>query len=103
DDYSGGYRMSARRIMSMDQAREMYARAIAVHLHAHQVGPDTLTRIEAALLPFCDGTCPVSVVYHNEKAKGKIQLGDKWRVKPHDELLNRLKAVVGSDAVQVGY
>jgi DNA polymerase-3 subunit alpha len=36
-------------------------------------------------------------------ARGRLRLGDGWRVQPSDELLKRLRQILGPDAVQVIY
>ena len=55
------------------------------------------------LTPFKKGGCPVSIAYSSDQAKVVVQLGDEWRVHPTDGLLVRLKALLGSDAVEIRY
>lgn len=47
--------------------------------------------------------CPVIIDYCTNGATAELQLGDQWRVKPSDELLDGLRAQFGSDRVGLDY
>jgi DNA polymerase-3 subunit alpha len=64
---------------------------------------DFVMKLTAALEPFKGGGCPVGISYSSEVAKANLQLGDEWRVHPTDELVARLKSMLGSEAVEVRY
>ena len=46
---------------------------------------------------------PVIIDYCSEGATAELQLGDQWRVKPSDELLDGLRAQFGPDRVGLDY
>jgi DNA polymerase-3 subunit alpha len=45
----------------------------------------------------------VIIDYCTNGATAELQLGDQWRVKPSDELLDGLRAQFGSDRVGLDY
>jgi DNA polymerase-3 subunit alpha len=44
------------------------------------------------LQPFQGGSCPIEIHYVSNVAKASLRLGDDWRVRPTDALLQQLKA-----------
>jgi DNA polymerase-3 subunit alpha len=104
DDYLGTLRLTVEKLYSMEQAREVYARSIQLAWNAaEREDPGFIIRLTAALEPFKGGTCPVGISYASTLAKANLQLGDEWRVHPTDELVTRLRALLGSGAVEVRY
>jgi DNA polymerase-3 subunit alpha len=105
DDFTNSLRMTAEKLYSIEEAREMFARGIVLIWDSSQ---ETGRRSFAAelteiLKPFCGGQCPVSIEYQSNNAKASIQLGDDWRVRPADELLIRLRRFLSTEAVVVNY
>ncbi len=105
DDYLGTLRLTVEKLYSMEQAREVFARSIQLVWPAgnEDQGHDYVTKLMAALEPFKGGGCPVSISYSSTVAKANLQLGDAWRVHPTDELVARLRALSGSEPVEVRY
>jgi len=103
DDYSGGYKMSARNLFDLDQAREHFARKLVVAVDAGQAGNGFVPGLQNVLTPFREGGCPVVLDYQAGDARAEIQLGRNWRVHPTDELLHRLREMVGEAGVRVEY
>jgi DNA polymerase-3 subunit alpha len=102
DDYSDGYRVSARELMDLEQARARYGERIFIQWPGHGTG-DT-TALEACLAPYRgDEGCPVTVRYHNEKARADLHLDEHWRVRICEGLLGGLNELLGSHSVQVRY
>jgi len=66
-------------------------------------GESSGARLRELLLPYKQGTCPVSIVYNNGGAQCRIDLGEEWRVKLDDELLRSLTAWLQPQNVQVIY
>lgn len=105
DDFTNSLRLTAEKLYSMEQAREMFARGIVLNVKPGERPENKKFTQELAsiLKPFCGGLCPVYIDYSNLKAKTQLQLGDDWRVHPSDELLIRLRRWLTIDAVQVKY
>jgi DNA polymerase-3 subunit alpha len=105
DEYTNSLRLTADKLYSMDQAREMYARGIMLSLNNadKQLDNAFLAGLSEILKPFCGGQCPVTIDYMNASVKAMLQLDDNWRVHPNDELLIRLRRFLAPAAVQVRY
>ncbi|TDY00131.1 DNA polymerase III subunit alpha [Thiohalophilus thiocyanatoxydans] len=103
DEYSGGYKMSARSIYDINQARENFARKLLLSVDHHKAGNGFIPDLQHTLTPFREGFCPVIIDYHRDDARAQIALGETWRVHPTDELLHRLRDSLGDDHVKVIY
>ncbi|MHB1240328.1 MAG: DNA polymerase III subunit alpha [Gammaproteobacteria bacterium] len=118
DDYTGGYRMSAERILDINQARAVFLRRLVVEVRAQQAANGFVQSLAMALTPFrvaADGAqveagtagpaagCPVWVDYMRAGARAQIALGPQWRVEPTDELLQRLAELAGQEQVKLVY
>jgi DNA polymerase-3 subunit alpha len=103
DDYTGGFRMSAEEIYDIDQARGIYARRLELAVDQQLATNGFTGSLIEVLQPFREGSCPVWLNYHGDHARAQMVLGHQWRVQPTDELLRRLREVLGQDAVEVVY
>jgi DNA polymerase-3 subunit alpha len=105
DDYLGSLRLTIEKLYSMEQAREAFARSIQLSWHAtkEQGSSEFISKLNSVLKPFRGGACPISLSYKSEKAQTTLQMGDEWRVHPTDELISRLKWLLGTNAVIIKY
>ncbi len=103
DEYSGGYRMSARRLFDLEHAREHFAKRLVIGVAAAQAANGFTNALAQVLRPFREGFCPVVLDYHGQGARAEVLLGDGWQVHPTDELLHRLAELAGEGRVQVVY
>ena len=106
DDYLGTLRLTIERLYNMEQAREAFARSIQLSWNAattEQGSSEFISKLNAVLKPFRGGTCPISLIYISEKAQTTLQMGDEWRVNPTDELISRLKWLLGGHSVTIKY
>jgi DNA polymerase-3 subunit alpha len=103
DDYSGGYKMRALNIYDIDHAREHFGKRLALKVSERRAGNGFIGSLEQLLIPFREGGCPVCLDYISPGATARIELGDGWQVRPTDELLHRLRNLVGDDAVTMEY
>jgi DNA polymerase-3 subunit alpha len=119
DDYSGGWRLSADRVMDLAMARQEHARALLLRMN----GESDATRLRALLDPFRvqagsssqDGIfthedaplpprgCPVEIQYHNRSARCAVRLGDAWRIRPDEALLVELRHWLSESGVELRY
>lgn len=99
DDFSGGYRLLARDIFSIDTARERYAKYLQIRLSPSF----DVTQLAPMLEKYRGGTCHVAVDYWRADAKANLKLGDAWRVKPLESLLDLLRDVLSGENVEVIY
>ncbi len=110
DEYRGGLRISAERILGIDQARGFFAKQIVIGWDARSNGKGGLANgeqflpsLEDVLTPFREGNCPIWVDYRNASARTRIHLGQKWWVHPTDVLMKRLRHLTGDDGVRIEY
>lgn len=103
DDYTGGYRIVAKQVLTLDQARKQFARQLLLKLNAEDFTPHFITELQAILKPFCGGECPVGIDYQRETSVSRLMLGDEWRVALDKDLIERLGVCYGKEKIRVGY
>jgi DNA polymerase-3 subunit alpha len=106
DEFSGGLRIVADRLLNFSEARARFARSLRLRLDIgalNGTAEAAITRLSALLEPFRAAVCPVRVSIHNGQAEGDLALGDAWRVKPDDALLESLREWLPPGAVEVVY
>lgn len=103
DEYSGSLRMRVKNVMDINHARAHYARRIQVNINHQRIDKDFSVQLQNILAPYRSGLCPLHINYQNAVAKAAIKLGDDWRVRPDEALLNSLKTSFGTDNVQIVY
>jgi DNA polymerase-3 subunit alpha len=99
DEFSGGVRLTADKLMNLAAARAHYARAVRITCNGGSSG----SRLKEMLEPYRDGPCPVVVHYVNGAAECDLPLGDAWRVRPEDDLIAGLRDWLKPENVQVVY
>ncbi len=103
DDYSGGIKMSARKVYDIDNARESFAKRLVLTLDHRRAANGFVRDLAQALGPFREGHCPVRIDYRRPDARAQLTLGADWRVRPTDELLRRIAELAGEDSVRIEY
>lgn len=113
DDYTGGLRVSARRLFDLAAARSAYASLLKLSCN----GQADALKLRELLAPYCRSEpasenarssdnhrgCAVQIEYHNADARVELALGDQWRVELRDELLHGLKSWLSEDNVKILY
>jgi DNA polymerase-3 subunit alpha len=90
DDYLNVPRLTVDKLYTFDQAREVYAKNITLRWTEEQ-STTVINALKTTLTPFKGGSCPVQIVYHSHTARATLILGDAWRVRIADDLLQALK------------
>ncbi|MEJ2479237.1 MAG: OB-fold nucleic acid binding domain-containing protein, partial [Acidihalobacter sp.] len=103
DHFSGRQRITARRIFSIEQAREQFARDLELTVRNEGSLNGFIGELEHVLKPFRQGGCRINIRYRNRRAQARVALGDAWRVRPSDELLHRLQLLAGDNNVRLRY
>ncbi|MGD8680718.1 MAG: DNA polymerase III subunit alpha [Lysobacterales bacterium] len=88
DDYSGGFRMNAQRIMTLAEAKSCYAKGIQISLRGP--GKDICKALESTFAPYQDGSTRVWIDYSNARARARLELGEEWKLKACEELVAAL-------------
>jgi DNA polymerase-3 subunit alpha len=98
DSYTGGLRISAESLYSLDGARSQFVSRLWLSLNsqlsAHQ--------LQTILKPFIDSEygCLVEIEYQNEKASCVVQLSSEWKVRPEEALLTELQGLLGEGSAK---
>lgn len=108
DDYRDSWSLRAERVQTLEQARAELANHLALGLDlsdpdAHARGRALVGELPTILRTSSGTGLPVYVHYHRPGACGCLLMGKDWRVRPTDELLKRLRHLLGSKAVRVAY
>ncbi|WMC09470.1 DNA polymerase III subunit alpha [Oceanimonas pelagia] len=101
DDFSGGLKMSAREVLDISDARERFARGLALYIDKSRIDQGFFTQLLDILTPVRAGVCPVRVTYNRPGARAELTLGTEWRVTPTDQMLESLRALLGPDKVEL--
>ncbi|HZV61392.1 MAG TPA: DNA polymerase III subunit alpha [Methylophilaceae bacterium] len=106
DDFTGGLRVSARRLYDLASARSAYASLLKISCN----GQADAGKLRELLMPYRRGKnaderrgCAVKVEYYNANARAELMLGDEWRVELRDELLNGLRCWLSDENVKILY
>ena len=107
DDYNGGggLRIMANNVLTLQQAREHFARSLTLHLcpqhdidavlallHAHRAAPNSDT------MPI-----PLRITYRNADAQGELDLKHTWQIVPTTDLFDQLSRLLGEQHLVVGW
>jgi DNA polymerase-3 subunit alpha len=106
DDFSGGIRVTARKLFDIASARSNYASMLKISCN----GQSDAAKLSTILRPYCKKAaeadkkrCPVKIEYHNAQGQASLMLGDDWRVELQDELLQNLHTWLSADNVKILY
>jgi DNA polymerase-3 subunit alpha len=105
DDFSGGLRVVADKLMTLGEARGRFAKALRLAMNgaASKGGTAATEKLRTLLAPYRNGPCPVRVRYRNGEAECELPLGEAWRVRLDDELLAGLQQWLRAENVQIVY
>ena len=103
DDFSGGLRMQAKEVYDMDGAREHYSRRMVLRLTDRQLDNEAVDALAKTLSPYKEGKCPIYVRYSTDQARAGLRFGEEWRIKPTEDLMVQLKALVGEEHITLEY
>jgi len=108
DEYSGGYKISANKIFTITQARELYAKYLLIDFvgSTTQKNQDLSGEIKSlsnVLRPHRGGNCKVCIAYMHDNARALLPLDQNWQITPTDELLANLRDNFGAKIVRVCY
>ncbi len=103
DEFTGGCSIQATRVSDLEHAREQRARDVLVRVAAERTANGFAGELAEALRPFVPGRTRVCLDYARSDAEARLALGDAWRVRPTEELLKRLRGLVGAEGVRVEY
>jgi DNA polymerase-3 subunit alpha len=102
DDFSGGLRLRAKRVMSLEEARTGLAESLRVKVAGEALKGDRV-RWLADVCGRHRGACPITLEYTSADARALLQFGEGWRIDPADNLIQALRDQFGRDNVFLQY
>jgi len=102
DEYTGGLRMSARKVMSLEKARLAFAKGIVLTFEKNNFNTDKLDILKDTIAKF-PGNMPIMCHYHNEQAIAEIALDNTYSINPSDAALEELQTVFDVENVSLVY
>ncbi len=103
DDYSGGMRVVAERVLDLAGARAEFARALRLSMNGNACG----ARLRELIGDYRAGAgapgCPVEIAYCNDTASCVVRLPDDWRVALQDTMLDELREWLDVASVELVY
>ncbi|MBS6009710.1 MAG: DNA polymerase III subunit alpha, partial [Haemophilus parahaemolyticus] len=103
DDFSGGLKMSAREIMTLDDARTRNAKSLALAINQEQLDAKFVKELTACITPYKEGTLPLHFYYQSEQGRALLKGGVEWRVTPSEQMLVELRTLLGESAVELEF
>ncbi len=103
DEYTDGFKMSAEKLYSIAEAREVYARRLVIDVDDALAGNGFVGSLKEILSSELKGQCPVFLNYAGQQASVEIALGEEWRINPTDAIIDRLYNLAGKQHVHVVY
>jgi len=88
DDFSGGFRMNAQKIMTLSEAKSRFAKGVQISLRGP--GENICSSLQSTFVPYQDGSGQVWLNYSNARARARLTLGEEWNVKACEELIAAL-------------
>ena len=106
DSFTGGNTLIVSQVWNLEKARAVFSRGLQIRVDANHAARSLASDLAALFSPYRgsngDG-CRVQIEYHRDGIQAMLYFGQKWRVRPAEELLGRLRGMVGEDRVKVRY
>ena len=102
DDFSGGLRLRAKRVMGLEEARTSLAQSLRLNVSVTDLSRDSLARLKALLLQY-KGACPLTLQYTGASATALLEFSEQWKIEPTDDLIQALRDLFGKDNVFLHY
>jgi DNA polymerase-3 subunit alpha len=101
DEFSDGWRLSAKKVKSLYKAREEQARRLVLRWPRGAEPAQYTARLAEILKPWRGGACAITVEYQGASAAAALTLGADWNVKATQELIEHLEGWLGDKGVHV--
>ena len=102
DDFSGGLRVVADKLMTLGEARGRFAKELSLSMNGHSNAEKLRVLLDPYRSPG-NGACPVRLRYRNQESEVELGLSDAWRVRLDDALLDALRDWLAPENVKVEY
>jgi DNA polymerase-3 subunit alpha len=99
DEFSGGMRVTADKLLDLAELRSAYARVLRLSIN----GQADSAKLKSLLAQYAGGQCDVAIRYRNAQGECDIRLPESCRVKISAPLLDSLAAWLEEKNVEVVY
>jgi DNA polymerase-3 subunit alpha len=99
EEFGGNLELRARKAWSLDQACERHARCVRIRLNG--VGVAFTDALKRQLQPHVGGSTPLRLAYTTHEAQAELELGDVWRVRVSQALVDGLAGLDGVRGVDL--
>jgi DNA polymerase-3 subunit alpha len=105
DEYSGGHRVVADRVLDLTAARQEFGKRLRIRLN----GLAEAGALRKAIQPYVPAgqpdapAMPIVVEYGNAAGRCAVELGADWRVRPQEDLLAEVRLRLHPQSVDVEY
>jgi DNA polymerase III subunit alpha len=96
DDFAGGIRMRAQRVLTLDEARREWGRVLDFSLEG--VRPEHIQSLHRAIAEHDPGGCRLRMRYRRGTTVAELRLPEQWQVQPDEQLLRRLHEILGPES-----
>jgi len=103
DNYSGGIRCRVKSLIDVERARNKYAKYVRVKLLNEQDTKRFNSILGEQSLTFSPEGVPLLIDYQREDARGRVKLGDNWKLTPDDTNVSALRSEFGHERVEILY
>jgi len=93
DEFTGGFAVTAERILDLDAARAAFGRQVAIEVDLRAGDGAAAQALFEAVRAYTPGRCPVLIKCRETDAEAWYRPGERWRVRPTEQLLAQLRAV----------
>jgi DNA polymerase-3 subunit alpha len=101
DDFSNSTRILARELLTIEQARDRFAKQMRLHLSSIQ--QFDIEQLQPLFGKFAGGNCSVIIRYIHENIQADIRLRKNLLIKPCDALLKMIEEQLAVEKVELVY
>jgi len=101
DKYTEALMMTASKLLTLERARDFYAKHLLIEISPPTKG--LVQKLAIILKPYVSGSCRILIRYFHPEAEVDLMLSRAWQVKPKEELIQTLKDLLGEKAVKLIY
>ena len=103
DDFSGGNKIVADEIYSLEQARHLFIKQVSLSLKKSQLGDGFCNDLKQIVNPYLGGKALIKISYVGDTHQCELLLGSKWRTYPTNQLLQQLRALLPDAIIDFVY
>lgn len=102
DFYDIGYTIIVDEVLDLITMRARHAN-ICLKIRQEETSNSYLTTLKKILREHLSEGCPVIIEYYNGDAYARLFMGNNWKVRPEDRLIDSLRSCFGNENVTIRY